>query len=291
MSEFSTIGLITKPEDARLSDTVHSLVSYLKSKSLDILVDQGAAILLQDPDLVGQTRQDMARHCDLIIVVGGDGTLLHAARSLASAQIPMLGINRGRLGFLVDVSPNDIATVLDEILAGQYKEEFRFQLHAEVVRDGIVIAESDAFNDVVVHVRDVVRMIELDTYVDGRYLNTQRADGLIVATPTGSTAYALSGGGPILHPSLNAIVLVPVCPHTLTNRPIVVDAESRIEIKVCERNNPPARVSFDGQANVKLLTKDCIKIRRQSHLLRLIQPVDHDYFEILRAKLRWSEQL
>ncbi|MEN8131651.1 MAG: NAD(+) kinase [Pseudomonadota bacterium] len=291
MSEFSTIGLITKPGDVRLTDTVHSLVNYLRSKSLDIIVDQGAAILLQDPGLVGQTRQDMARHCDLIIVVGGDGTLLHAARSLVSSQIPMLGINRGRLGFLVDVSPDDIAAALDGILAGQYKEEYRFLLHAEVVRDGMVIAQSEAFNDVVVHVRNVVRMIELDTYVDGRYLNTQRADGLIVATPTGSTAYALSGGGPILHPSLNAIVLVPVCPHTLSNRPIVVDAESRIEIKVCERNNPPARVSFDGQANVKLLPKDCIKIRRQSHLLRLIQPIDHDYFEILRAKLRWSEQL
>jgi NAD+ kinase len=291
MSEFSTIGLITKPEDARLADTVHSLVNYLKSKSLEIIVDQGAAVLLQDPGLVGRTRQDMARHCDLIIVVGGDGTLLHAARSLVSSQVPMLGINRGRLGFLVDVSPDDISATLDEILAGRYKEEYRFLLHAEVVRDGIVIAQSEAFNDVVVHVRNVVRMIELDTYVDGRYLNTQRADGLIVATPTGSTAYALSGGGPILHPSLNAIVLVPVCPHTLSNRPIVVDAESRIEIRVCERNNPPARVSFDGQANVKLLPKDCIKIRRQSNLLRLIQPVDHDYFNILRAKLRWSEQL
>jgi NAD+ kinase len=291
MSEFNTIGLIVKPDDLRLKDTVKTLINYLRSKSLEIIVDENAAILLQDPKLTGQSRNTMAQYCDLVIVVGGDGTLLHAARSLVSSEVPLLGINRGRLGFLVDISPEDMAANLDDILCGQYREEHRFLLHTQVVRNGKVIAQRDAFNDVVVHVREVVRMIELDTYIDGRYLNTQRADGLIVATPTGSTAYALSGGGPILHPSLNAIVLVPICPHTLSNRPIVVDAESRVEIDICERHNPPSRVSFDGQANVDLLPKDCIKIHRQNHMLRLIQPSEHDYFEILRAKLRWSEQL
>ena len=291
MSVFSTIGLITKPGDKRLTDTVRTLVSYLRSKSVYVIVDDTAAMLLGDPDLSGQPREIMAHRCDLVIVIGGDGTLLHAARSLLSSGVPLLGVNRGRLGFLVDVSPESMASALDEILAGRYKEEHRFLLKTQVLREGETIAESNAFNDVVVHVREVIRMIELDTYVDGRYLNTQRADGLIVATPTGSTAYALSGGGPILHPNLNAIVLVPICPHTLSNRPIVVDVNSRITVEVCQRNNPPARVSFDGQDNVDLLPNDRILIHRQTDELRLIQPKEHDYFEILRAKLRWSEQL
>lgn len=291
MSVFSTVGLITKPGDCRLADTVRALVCYLHLKSVQVVIDKIAASLLGNTDLKGQPREVMAQCCDLVIVVGGDGTLLHAARSLLSSGVPLLGVNRGRLGFLVDVSPENMASTLDEILAGNYKEEHRLLLQAKVLRDGETIAHSNAFNDVVVHVREVIRMIELDTYVDGRYLNTQRADGLIIATPTGSTAYALSGGGPILHPSLNAIVLVPVCPHTLSNRPIVVDADSQITIEVCQDNNPPARVSFDGQDNVDLLPKDRIQIHRQSNELRLIQPKGTDYFERLRAKLRWSEQL
>ncbi len=291
MSKFSTVGLITKPDDNRLADTVRALAGYLHSKSVQVIVDETAAMLLGDPELSGQPREVMARRCDLVIVIGGDGTLLHAARSLLSSGVPLLGVNRGRLGFLVDVSPENMASTLDEIFAGYYKEDHRFLLHTKVLRDGETIAESNAFNDVVVHVREVIRMIELDTYVDGRYLNTQRADGLIVATPTGSTAYALSGGGPIVHPNLSAIVLVPICPHTLSNRPIVVDAKSQITIEVCQHNNPPARASFDGQDNVDLLPKDRIQICRQTNELRLIQPKGHDYFEILRAKLRWSEQL
>ncbi len=291
MAKFSTIGLITKPGDIRLADTVRALLEHLHSKSIDVIVDETAADLLQDTGMIAQRRDVIVQRCDLGIVIGGDGTLLHAARSLAPFDIPILGINRGRLGFLVDVSPREAISILDEILAGEYQEDHRFLLHAQVIRNGEVIATSDAFNDVVVHVSDVVRMIEVDTYVNEHYLYTQRTDGLIVATPTGSTAYALSGGGPILHPSLNAIVLVPICPHTLTNRPIVVDAESHIEIDLSKRTNPPARVAFDGQVTVDLVPNDRIQINRQSHTLRLIQPRGHDYFEILRAKLHWSEQL
>lgn len=291
MSVFSIVGLITKPGDRRLADTVRALVSYLRSKSVQVIADEIAASLLGNTDISGRPREAMAQRCDLVIAIGGDGTLLHAARSLLSSDVPLLGINQGRLGFLVDLSPEDMAVTLDEILAGNYKEEHRLLLQANVLRDGETIAQSNAFNDVVVHVREVIRMIEFNTYVDGRYLNTQRADGLIIATPTGSTAYALSGGGPILYPSLNAIVLVPICPHTLTNRPIVVDADSQITIEICQDNNPSARVSFDGQDNIDLLPKDRIQIHRQSNELRLIHPKGTDYFEILRAKLRWSEQL
>ena len=290
MAKFSTIGIITKPSDIRLADTVRALLEYLHSKSLDVFVDETAIDLIQDTGVTVHGRDTIVHHCDLGIVIGGDGTLLHAARSLAPFDIPLLGINRGRLGFLVDVSPLEMTLVLDEVLNGKYQEDHRFLLHAEVIRNGEVIAASDAFNDVVVHVSDVVRMIEVDTYVNNHYLYTQRTDGLIVATPTGSTAYALSGGGPILHPRLNAIVLVPICPHTLTNRPIVVDAESYIQIDLSQRNNAPSRVSFDGQVSVDLEPNDRIQVNRQSHTLRLIQPVGHDYYEILRAKLHWSEQ-
>lgn len=290
MAPFRTIGLITKPNDGHLADTVRNLLEYLSSKSIELLVDQSAASLLQNTGLVAQSRAVVAERCDLAIVVGGDGALLHAARSLVSADVPLLGINRGRLGFLVDISPDDMVTHLDTILAGRYQEEQRFLLRGQALRDGQPIAESDAFNDIVVRVCQVARMIEFETSIDGRYLNTQRADGLIVATPTGSTAYALSGGGPILCPTLNAIVLVPICPHTLSNRPLVVDADSQIEVEICAHNAVPALVSFDGQNDIDLQAHDRITITRLPHPLRLIQPPHHDYFEILRAKLRWGEQ-
>ena len=291
MAHFNTIGLITKPDDLSLTDTVRTLLDFLNAKSVDVVLDSSAANLLPESGVVAQPRTVMATRCDLAIVVGGDGTFLHAARSLAASDVPLLGINRGRIGFLVDISPEEMSHQLDQILAGRYKQEYRFLLHTRVIRNNEIIAQSDALNDVVVHVREVVRMIEFDTYIDGRFLNTQRADGLIVATPTGSTAYALSGGGPILHPSLEAIVLVPICPHTLTNRPIVIDAESQIEVVICPQHNPSARVSFDGQDNVELLPDDRIQIGRLPYALRLIQPREHDYFEILRAKLHWGAQL
>jgi NAD+ kinase len=288
MIDFRTIGLITKPGDALLTDTVRALLDYLNARGLEVLVDQNAAVLLHRTESRGVRREEIARRCGLAIVVGGDGTLLHAARSLIDFDVPLLAINRGRLGFLADISPDDMISRLNEILAGRYKEERRYLLHAGVVREDKTIAESDAFNEVVAHVRGSVRMIELEIYIDRRYVNTLRADGLIVSTPTGSTAYALSGGGPILYPSLQAIVLVPICPHTLTNRPIVVDASSRIEVVLCQHNINSARASFDGQADVDLIPDDRIFIERKAPTLRLVQPEDHDYFQILRAKLRWG---
>jgi NAD+ kinase len=288
MANFLTIGLITKPGDALLADTARALLNYLHARGVEVLVDQSASLLLRKPRESGVRREEIAARCDLAIVVGGDGTLLHAARSLIDHDVPLLAINRGRLGFLADISPDEMISRLDEILDGRYREERRNLLHARVMRAQQSIAQSDAFNEVVAHVKGSVRMIELEIYINGRFVNTLRADGLIVSTPTGSTAYALSGGGPILYPSLEAIVLVPICPHTLTNRPIVVDAASRIEVALCEHNTVPAGASFDGQADVDLVAEDRIVIERKAPKLRLIQPHDHDYFEILRAKLRWG---
>ncbi len=285
---FRTIGLIPKPGDVLLVDTVRALLGYLRARKLEVLVDESADVLLQHTGESGVHRHEIARRCDLAIVVGGDGTLLHAARALVDHDVPLLAINRGRLGFLADISPNEMLARLDEILVGHYKEEKRYLLQAEILRREQIIAQSDALNEVVAHVHGSVRMIELEIYIDECFVNILRADGLIVSTPTGSTAYALSGGGPILYPSLQAIVLVPICPHTLTNRPIVVDAASRIEAILCRHNTAPARASFDGQGDLDLAPEDRIRITRKTAALRLIHPRDHDYFQILRAKLRWG---
>ena len=287
---FHTIGLIGKHHDPGVADTLQKLVADLGRRGLEVLLDESAAAYFPQPGQAVLTREQLADRCDLVIVVGGDGTMLNAARSLAEAGVAMLGINLGRLGFLADVSPADMHERLDAILAGHYQEEYRSLLHASVCRHGNTVSESDALNDVVIHKWDIARMIELDTTIDGRFLNSLRADGLIVSTPTGSTAYALSGGGPILDPSLEALVLVPICPHTLSNRPIVVSDQVRIEVLVHGEDHSQAQITCDGQINFALLACDLVRIRRKEHALRLIHPSQHDHFDVMRKKLRWAEQ-
>jgi len=286
---FKQVGLIGKEADRNVSATLHALASLLETLQTGILLDTGIAELFPDSDYPVADRAGLASRCDLAIVVGGDGTLLNAARSLAEHGVAVLGVNLGRLGFLVDVSPEDMTRQLEMILGGDFIEEERTLLHSTATREGTVLNESSALNDVIVHKQDIARMIELDTYIDGHFLNTNRSDGLIVATPTGSTAYALSGGGPILHPRLNAITLVPICPHTLSNRPIVLHDASVIEIIIHE-GTLEATVSCDGQVSQPLQPGDHITIRKHDHSLRLLHPPGHDYFAVLRKKLRWSEQ-
>ena len=288
-SPFERIGLIGKSGDQNVSDTLRALTALLERHRLQIQVDECVADMLADSVHPVVTRDILARQCDLAIVVGGDGTLLNAARSLTDTGCAVLGVNLGRLGFLVDVSPEDMDTQIESILGGDFIEEPRTLLHAMVTRDGKPVDESTALNDVIVNKKDIARMIELDTWIDGHFLNRNRSDGLIVATPTGSTAYALSGGGPILHPSLDAITLVPICPHTLSNRPIVINHGSRIEIVIHE-GTLQAQISCDGQVNLTLDPGDRVTVRRHDHDLRLIHPPGHDYFDVLRKKLRWSEQ-
>jgi NAD+ kinase len=288
-SRFSHIGLIGKTEDRQVTTSLHALIDYLEQRDVSILLDAALADILPGSPHAVVARDTLANSCDLAIVVGGDGTLLNAARSLAECGVAVLGVNLGRLGFLVDVSPEEMPDQLDRILAGDFTEEQRTLLHMTVTRDGKVLGESAALNDVVVHKKDIARMIELDTYIDRHFLNTNRSDGLIISTPTGSTAYALSGGGPILHPRLNAITLVPICPHTLSNRPIVLHDESTIEI-IIHKGTLEATVSCDGQVNQSLEADDLITVRKHDHALRLLHPPGHDYFAVLREKLRWSEQ-
>ena len=286
-----TIGIIAKTEGDAVPGTLATLYEFLVSKSIGIFLDKSTEGLLDINDMDFCDRETIGQQCDLAIVVGGDGTFLSAVRSLADYKIPVLGINLGRLGFLVDISPDDMIECLGQILAGKYVEETRFLLFSQVVRDGKVISEADAFNDVVVHIRDVARMIEFQTYINGQFVNFQRADGIVVSTPTGSTAYALSGGGPLLHATLDAIVLVPICPHTLSNRPLVVNADSNVEIIIGDSKQSTAQVTFDGQTAFDVKAGDRIIIKRKQNPIHLVHPASYDYYEILRAKLRWSEQL
>ncbi len=288
VSQFSKIGIISKPNDQHIANTIQTLYQYLLAKSVDISTDQVTMSLLNDNSIQPSSIKEIAQNCDLVIVVGGDGTILHAAHSIIEKNIPILGINMGHLGFLAEISPFKIEQQLDQIFAGNFIEEQRFVLQASLKREGKIISTSNAVNDVVVHAMQMVRMIEFEARVNDQHLNTLRADGYIVATPTGSTAYALSGGGPILHPNLDAIVLVPICPHTLSNRPIVVDAESQVEIMLAKQNRHTALASIDGQINMEFKPGDTITIEKGKYTLRLIQPKHYDYFDVLREKLRWS---
>ena len=284
-----SIGIIAKDNGEAVTRTVQQLVGFLNDKSVNIVYDDSAQGLIDNIQTV--SRERLAEKCELAIVVGGDGTFLSAVRSLADKNIPVLGINLGRLGFLVDISPDEMFEHLEQILQGNYVDECRFLLEAQVIRDGHVLAQADAFNDVVVHIRDVARMIEFETYINGQFVNFQRSDGLVVSTPTGSTAYALSSGGPLLHATLNAMVLVPICPHTLSNRPIVINADSTVEIVIGDSKQSTSQVTFDGQTAFDVIAGDRIVIKKKASVIHLIHPASYDYFEILRAKLHWSEQL
>lgn len=285
---FKQIGIIGKYADNTVSDTLVALRDYLHECQYIPLLDDATARFWPDHQLELASRDELGQRCDLIIVVGGDGTLLNAARSLALHDPALLGLNLGRLGFLTDVSPSQMREKLDEILDGRYNEEERFLLNCRIIRDGEQLSESDALNDIVIHKWDVARMIEVDTYINAAFVNTLRSDGLIVSTPTGSTAYALSGGGPILQPCLDAMVLVPICPHTMSNRPIVIAGDSVVEVVIKGQDHSHAQVSCDGQINLGLVSGDRIQIRKLEHTIRLIHPTDHDYFHTLRAKLNWG---
>jgi len=288
---FKKIGVIGKYQDSRVQDEMRKLCQYLSSKEREVFIDSITAENVSDLGYDVLSRHDLGERVDLCIVVGGDGTLLNAARGLSNYDIPLVGYNLGRLGFLTDISADTMREQLDQILAGEYYEEPRGLLHTCIYRQAELINQSSAFNDVVVHKWNGARMLEYETFIDGQFINSSRSDGLIVSTPTGSTGYALSGGGPILHPSLHAIVLVPICPHTMTFRPIVVYADSEVEIVVKDCNQSEAQVTCDGQINLGLQSEDKIVIRRHKHLIRLIHPKSYDYYAILRAKLHWGKRL
>jgi len=290
--EFSNVGLIGKYGDPSVADTLLRLAGFLKSRDCEVWLEASTAKHIQEHSLATADFDEIGQKCDLAITVGGDGTLLHSARSLVNHDIALLGVNLGRLGFLVDVSPDHIEKQLDEVMSGDYVEEQRIMLTATIENANEPEPRiSDAFNDVVVHKWEVARMIEAETYIDGRLLNTMRSDGLIISTPTGSTAYALSGGGPILAPDMDAIVLVPICPHSMSYRPIVLDGGSKIEVLVKDYPHSHAQVTCDGQINMGLVSGDKILVERKPTRVRIIHPPGHDHYHVLREKLHWSEHL
>jgi len=289
LSQFQTIGIIAKQgEPSKVGATLNRLVAFLRARHREVYFDAtGGAILGCPQDRVLEASA-MGLRCSLAVAVGGDGTLLKAARALAGAGVPLVGINLGRLGFLVDISPAEIETRLDEILSGEYQEEARSMLCARASGEGARPDSRLALNDVVVHKWSTARMIEFETYINGVFVNAQRSDGIIVSTPTGSTAYALSGGGPLLHPRLDALVLVPICPHTLSNRPLVVDGSSRIEIRVCAADNSQVEIACDGHNRLPIEPHARVSVERSPHAVRLLHPKGHDHYKILRAKLGWG---
>jgi len=285
---FKRVGLVSKPGEADISATVQSLCDLLQQAGITIYIDPESARHVSVPSERIIQLEKLADHCDLIMSIGGDGTLLSTARTLVSKQIPLIGINLGRLGFLVDISPKEMATKIQQILGGEFHEEERIILNAQIIRDDAIIYEQSAFNEVAIHRLKSPGLIDIETYVNDHFVNAQRSDGLIIATPTGSTAYALSGGGPLMHPSLDAIVLVPINPHTLSNRPIVVDGNSRIGIKFSQRDKHKAQLTCDNVILPDILENDLICIKRHENKIRLLHPTDHDFFNTLRVKLDWS---
>ncbi len=287
---FHNIGLLARHADPSVCETMANLITTLKTRGCNILLDERGAEFNNYHEAQVSTLRTIGETCDLVIVVGGDGTLLNAARGLASYNVPLLGINLGHLGFLADVPPNSIEETLDAVLAGHYESEERRLLHATVLRNGEILSASDALNDVVIHRWNTSRMIEFEAYINDRFVYSLRADGLIISTTTGATAHSLSAGGPLLYPTLPAIALVPICPHTVSTRPLVISSDDTIAIVLSNGNYGNAQVTCDGQINLGLVSGDRVVIRKRDGHVRLLHPKDYDYFRILREKLHWGKK-
>lgn len=284
---FKTIGLMGRTVDPLIRETVESIAQFLRQRGLKVLAEDTIGMAFDDVKLTNFPADDLVREVDMVIAVGGDGTMLHASRPAAEAGVPLLGVNRGRLGFLADVTPDKMLEMLEQILAGQYLVEQRQMLHATLEgQDGK--KQCMALNDVCLQRWDTGRMLEFETWIDGRYVNTHGGDGLVVATATGSTGYALSCGGPILQPDLNALVMAPICPHTLSDRPIVVSGDSKIVIRLLERAGASAQITCDGQTLGPIEPGQHVTVDRAQRSVTLLHPKGYDYYRILRSKLHWG---
>ncbi|WP_224214208.1 NAD(+) kinase [Vibrio metschnikovii] len=289
---FTVIAIIGKPRNKQAIQTHNELYAWLTSMGKSVLIDDRLREILTDiPSEHFASLVELGKVADLAIVVGGDGNMLGAARVLSRFDISVIGVNRGNLGFLTDLNPDDFEEQLTAVLAGDYIEETRFLLEAEIHRHGQVKSHNAALNEAVLHPGKIAHMIEFEVYIDDNFAFSQRSDGLIISTPTGSTAYSLSGGGPILSPSLNAITLVPMFPHTLSCRPLVVDGNRRIKLVVSPDNRGIQEVSCDGQVSLPVSPGDEVHIYQSPNVLRLIHPKDYSYYRVLRNKLGWSSKL
>lgn len=287
----TTISVLARPNLTEAGPILRDLVAWLKARGVRACLEQRTATLagLSGEGCIVAEGREAAAQADALVVLGGDGTLLRASHLLEKRAVPLVGVNFGGLGFLTEITLSELYPALEAVLKGDYQYEERRMLHAVVEGGGRALGEGDALNDVVVTKAGVVsRIIELDVTVDGLFMSLFRADGLIVSTPTGSTAYNLAAGGPIIHPALPAVVLTPICPHMLTNRPLVVGDDSTIRIRL-HTHDVEVHVTLDGQRGVPLSSQDTVTVTRSPRTLRLVKAPARDYFEVLRAKLRWGE--
>jgi NAD+ kinase len=283
--EFQTVAFVGRFSDPRVAEPMQVLAAHLALRQVDAIAAPG---VLPGTNVRPVEESILAREADLFIAVGGDGTMLYAANMARDHQVPLLGINRGRLGFLADITPDAMLDSLDQVLAGQYTRESRLMLNASILAPDGSAKVAIALNDVVLQRRETGRMVDFETRIAERYVNTHAGDGLIVATPTGSTAYALSCGGPIIEPTLDAVVLVPICPHTLSDRPIVIPSRHPIEVRLLAQEDIRAEVTVDGRKLGDLNAADRLLIEQADKRITLIHPPGYDYFEILRSKLHWG---
>ena len=290
MSDFKNIGLVARTGSESVLESLRRVRSYLISRQLNVLLEDKAHDLLQDSEGPFYSQKEMATECDLVIAIGGDGNILGAARSFAPHGVPILGINRGRLGFLADVSPTEIEKSLSEVLEGNYVTEEHFLLEGEVSVKGVKEIPS-ALNEVLIHTARLPKMLEFDLYINGVFVYNQRSDGLIISSPTGSTAYALSAGGPIMHPSLDAMVLVPMFPHQLNSRPLVVPGDSELKIILGSQSGMNAKISFDSQLEFEIEPGESVSVKKKQEKLKLIHPPGHSFYGVCRSKLDWASRV
>ena len=287
-----TIALVGKYNSPEIAESLSRLAQYLHERGVSVFIERETAGHIGK--LVDLARwvtcgfNDIGAHADVAIVLGGDGTMLNAARRLARYCVPLVGVNQGRLGFMTDIARDDMLTCMDDLLDGNFQPESRMLLAAEVLRGGREIASNLALNDVVIDKGAIGRLIEFELFIDGEFIYNLRSDGLILSTPTGSTAYSLSANGPIMHPQVSGIALVPLCPHSLTNRPILVGDRCEIEVRIVRATD--SRAHFDGQVTIDLKPGDAVRLRRSTSSICLLHPPGYSYFAMLREKLHWSEQ-
>ena len=281
-------GIICKPNRDLVSSVVPGLLEWLRERKIEVFVDEETRACIDLP-APGLPREALSERIDLLIVLGGDGTLLSAARALGSHRISILAVNLGGLGFLTSVTLEEMYPVLEQVIAGKHTTSERMMLDAEIIRQGQVSERQRALNDAVATKAALARMLEFDVYVDRNHVGRYRADGIIVATPTGSTAYSLAAGGPIIDPQLDAFVITPICPHMLTNRPLVIPHSATIELDFGPADEP-VYITLDGQMGFQLKPKDRVIITKSASRVTLVRPPHKTYFEVLRSKLRWSER-
>lgn len=280
-----TIAIIAKPHGDSVKPLVYEIMGFLGNRGCKILKDKRTADVLGDPRY--NTDKGIQENADLVVVLGGDGTLISAVRILGMKDTPILGINLGRLGFLTETPAEDAVSALKDVLDGDYKVERRMKLHSHLLQEHERILEIDVLNDIVINKSDAARIFETTVYIDGMLVNEYRADGLIIATPTGSTAYSLAAGGPIVHPSLETMIITPICPQGLSNRPIVISDESEVTIKV-NAAKESVSITYDGQVFRKLDKWKTITVKKASSVTSLIVPKNKNYYSLIREKLGWG---